>query len=314
MKKAVSNLDISIPEGTHIEAPVRSPAKQPGLVTTLERFDFPIIEKLMYSEPEPIISAGVQPPAYIIERFAKYFPPDTPFAYLLIRLNEISETSSRFFLCDLKQSIAIADIIESVNGLTTTDRLIFCAAPIEPRKPGEPQLAQAYARLVAESRAATIVDVEELDFELLKDNYEASRGYLGKLESLHKGVIIWNWLSFRFAGVFVNRELAMHVKGLVEKRIEETLARLSFDYSKMRRAREKAILQMLGDEGVEKQPEEQDVGLMAGTAGSAGEGSVREYATGIDVEDRVTQWLDRMAEKSDETPSLQGKAEATPRG
>lgn len=253
MKKvADSNLDIVAPIPAQIEAAAadRQTVKKQsvGLVTTLESHDFPIIEKLMNAEPEPIKSAGVQPPTYIIERFAKYFPRGTPFAYVLMKLNEISETSSRFYVCDLRSQLSIADEIEVVEGLTTTDRLIFCASPVEPRKPGEPDLARAYARLVAENRAASIVDVEELNFDLLDDDYVADRQYLAKLEGLHKGVIIWNWLSFRFSGVFINRELAQHVKELVEARIEEVLQKSSFDYEKMRKAREQAVLDLLQQE------------------------------------------------------------------
>jgi hypothetical protein len=212
----------------------------------------------MASEPEPMPSAGIQPPAYIIERFAKMYPAGTPFAYLLIRLNEIARTTGRFHLCELKQAIAIADAIESIQGLTITDKLIFVSSPVEPRKSGETALAQAYARMVANNRAMQITDVQELKLELLGDDYTANRGYLTKLETLHKGVIIWMWLSYRFMGVFINRELAAHVKGLVETRIEDTLQRMAFDFDKMRKRREQAIMNMLDRETQAKTESEQD--------------------------------------------------------
>lgn len=229
-----------------------------GLVTTLDSIDFPIIERAMASDPEPMPSAGIQPPAYIIERFAKMYPADTPFAYLLIRLNEIARTTGRFHLCELKQAIAIADAIEGIPGLTITDKLIFVSSPVEPRKAGETALAQAYARMVADNRALQITDVQELKLELLGDEYIANRSYLSKLETLHKGVIIWMWLSYRFMGVFINRELAYHVKELVEQRIEDTLQRMAFDFNKMRKRREQAIMDMLDRETQAKVENEQD--------------------------------------------------------
>lgn len=243
-KTATSNLDLAQPAPLQFAAAAKThppPSSNIGYVTTLDRMDYPVVESIMSSDPEPLISAGIQPPTYIIERFARQFPLTTPFAYLLIRLQDLAQTSSRFFQCEVKSSLAIADTLEGIDGLSITDRLVFCAAPIEPRKPGEIELARAYARLVAESKAARIVDIEELDLNLLAEEYEASRNYLRQLEGLHKGVIIWNWLSYRFAGVFMDRPLADHVKSLVEARIEETLQRMSFDYKRMRKSREKQL-------------------------------------------------------------------------
>jgi len=217
----------------------------------MDGIDHPIIAKAMASEAEPITSAGLFPPAYIVEKFARYFPPGTPFSYLLIRLHELAQTSRRFYLCDLRQQVAIADAIETVQGLTTTEKLTFCSAPIEPRKLGEPELARAYASAVAENKPKSLLDfedVESLDLNLLQDEYEPDRQYLVKLEALHKAIIIFMWLSFRYSGVFVHRELAIHTKELVETRIEEVLSKLSFDYEKMRKAREKAVLDMLAKE------------------------------------------------------------------
>ena len=226
-----------------------------GLVTTLDKLDFPVISRAMSSDPEPMTSAGIQPPAYIIERFARYYPAGTPFAYLLIRLNELARTSGRFHLCDLRQAISIADAIESVEGLTTTDKLIFVSSPIEPRK-NESALARTYAELVAQNKGVSIAEIKELDLELLKEDYTANRGYLQKLEALHKGVIVWMWLSYRFMGIFMNRELAAHVKEMVEKRIEDVLQRMSFDFNNMKKRRERAIMDMLENESKQEEDEQ----------------------------------------------------------
>lgn len=239
-------------------SPTTSPAPQEptvGLVTTLDKLDFPVISRAMSSDPEPMTSAGIQPPAYIIERFARYYPAGTPFAYLLIRLNELARTSGRFHLCDLRQAISIADAIESVEGLTTTDKLIFVSSPIEPRK-NESALARTYAELVAQNKGVSIAEIKELDLELLKEDYTANRGYLQKLEALHKGVIVWMWLSYRFMGIFMNRELAAHVKEMVEKRIEDVLQQMSFDFNNMKKRRERAIMDMLENESKQEEDEQ----------------------------------------------------------
>ncbi|KAI4833562.1 P-loop containing nucleoside triphosphate hydrolase protein, partial [Aureobasidium sp. EXF-8845] len=84
-----TDVDSSSQTPTIEEASAKSQDSTLGLVTTLEDFDFPVIAKAMKEEPEPIRSAGIFPPAPIVERFASYFPPDTPFSYILMRLHEL---------------------------------------------------------------------------------------------------------------------------------------------------------------------------------------------------------------------------------
>jgi len=253
MKRSVTDSKPSVmsPASPGVIAPL-APVKSVGLVTTFEREDFPLVEAAMNSEAEPIKSAGLHPPAYIMERFAKHFPPETPFSYLLMRMQEISQVTSRFHLCDLKTQMSIADAIEPIDGLTTTDKLIFCSAPIEPRRPGESELARAYARVIAGSRGVGILEIEELELDLLEEDYIATTGYLRALEQLHKGVITWMWLSYRFIGLFLKPELALHVKELVEVRIEAVLDQLTFDFDKIRKSRERAITKLLEQKAYEQ--------------------------------------------------------------
>lgn len=229
-------------------SPAPTPEKQVGYVTTLERLDFPTISRAMRSEPMPITSAGILPPSYVIDRFVKYFPMGTPFSFVLERLHEISTTNSRFHLCDLKAQTAIADAIEEVEELTVDDRMIFCSSPTSVKKLGEDELILAYAKKVAEGKGVTVLDMNMLQLHLLDDEFTPSRAYLLDLERLHKGLVIWMWLCYRFPAIFVERELAMHVKQLTEARIEETLAKLSFDFQQIRKVREKAIAELLRDE------------------------------------------------------------------
>ena len=225
-----------------------------GLVTTLEKLDYNTVARAMNSNPDPIASAGILPPDSIIEKFARYFPTGTPLSYLLLRLDEISSTSRRFHVCDLKGQIGIADAIEPIQNISISDRLTICAAPIETRKEGEADLARAYASLVGQNRGANVLEIEELNLELLEDEYNADRAYLKQLEHLHKGIIIFLWLSFRFTGIFLDQPLASHVKELAEQRIAETLEKLSFNYKQLRRTRDQALLDLLEDEEDSREP------------------------------------------------------------
>lgn len=220
-----------------------------GLVTTLEDFDFPLVQSAMASSPPPLTTAGIFPPASVLERFSAYFPPSTPFSYVLTRLHELSQMHSRFHLCGLRDQVWIADLIEPVQGLSVADRLIICNAPASKSdKELWSKLMPAYARCIAQQSTGELTSIPELPLEILEAEISASREYLRALEQLHKGIVCYLWLSFRFGGVFTTRAVATHAKGLVEARIEDVLSRFSFteaERKKLVEKREKQVLESL---------------------------------------------------------------------
>jgi ATP-dependent RNA helicase SUPV3L1/SUV3 len=205
-----------------------------GLVTTLDSVDYPIIKKHMESEPLPLKSAGILPPSSVVERFASYFPPRTPFSYILTRLHELSQVHSRFHLCDLKDSLWVADLIEPIEGLSVVERLVMCAAPASKTDHALwSELLPALARVVADQRTISPVDIAELPLEVLEAPEDADgREYLRELERLHKGLVVYLWLGYRFSGVFLSRPMALHAKEMVEVRIERVLSQIKVDEAK----------------------------------------------------------------------------------
>lgn len=197
-----------------------------GLVTTLESYDLKIVSRALASEPSPMVSAGIFPPNHIITKYAAHFPPDTPFSYILLRLHEISTTHPRFHLCSFKDHLAIADCIQPFN-LPITDKLIFVAAPINLRSPGTAGVVSALARCLAEQSSGELLDIPEIDLTLL-DEEGNGKNYLNKLEELHRHVLLYLWLSYRFAGVYRSQALAFHVKDLLETKINESISKIDF--------------------------------------------------------------------------------------
>jgi ATP-dependent RNA helicase SUPV3L1/SUV3 len=218
-----------------------------GIITTLEKFDFPIVKAAMETEPEPIRTAGIFPPDTVLERFSSYFPPGTPFSYIMTRLHELSLMHKRFHLCGLRDQIWVADLIEPVQGLTIADRSVICSAPASQTDSDLwRELMPAYARIIAEQSGGNLIDIPQLPLEVLEAEVSPSREYLRELERLHKGIVTYLWLSYRFAGLFTTRALAFHVKTMVEEKIEEVLDKFSFTEAQRRKIaakREKTLLQ-----------------------------------------------------------------------
>ncbi len=223
------------------------PAPNLGLVTTLEQADLPILRKAMESELDPIMSAGIFPPTSVLLKFATYFPPSTSFSYILLRLHELSLRHPRYHLCVLRDQIAIADIIQNIQNLSIHDRIVFCAAPAAVKDLGMPGILAAYARCVGDNSSGALLDIPEIPLDILDEEIKADRNYMARLESLHKALILYLWLSYRFTGVFINEAMAFHVKRLVEERIDKLLAEYSSSPAireRVKEMREEALRQI----------------------------------------------------------------------
>jgi ATP-dependent RNA helicase SUPV3L1/SUV3 len=225
----------------------KKPVESVGLVTTLEKFDLPIVKRAMETEVEPLKTAGIFPPSDVLLRFANYFPPKTPFSYIVLRLHEISSLHPSFHLCRLKEQIEVADLIQPYN-LTNMDRIVFMSAPVAIREPGFADVIKEFADCVSKQTGGELLDLKSLNLELLEMDIRAhpqgSKGYLRESEGLHKALTLYLWLSYRFAGIFRSQALAFHVKGLVEEKIDQCLAEVHWDAARrkqLRKLRQKAV-------------------------------------------------------------------------
>lgn len=88
-------------------------------------------------------------------------------------------------------------------------------------------ILHAYARCVGENTSGALLDIPEIPLDLLDDGIRLDRSYMSSLEKLHKAIVLYLWLSYRFAGVFVDQAMAIYVKRLVEEKIDKMLAEYS---------------------------------------------------------------------------------------
>jgi hypothetical protein len=236
-----------------------------------------IVKKAMATDVAPLKAAGVFAPASVLLRFASYFPPETPFSYILLRLHNIASIGSDFFLCRFKEQIEIADIIQPLN-LTNGDRITFMSAPVSLRDPGFPEIIKELANCVATQSGGELLDVKSMNLELLdmdiNEHKAGSKSYLQAAETLHKKLTLYLWLSYRFAGVFRSQALAFHVKSLVEEKIDQCLSQVHFDAEKRRQ------LNYLRQKAAKEQLLESEMRAQSAEETSKSEGSVPAQASG----------------------------------
>ncbi|PLN85968.1 ATP-dependent RNA helicase SUV3 [Aspergillus taichungensis] len=198
-----------------------------GWVTSMEEVDLPYIHQAMGVEPAPIMSAGIIPPEPVFEKFGAYFPRGVPLEYIIKRLIDISQVHPLFFMCDADGQLENTEVIDAVKGLQLEDQMVLMASPMDTRDALSRQVGIAFAECVARHTGGRLLDIPELNLEILEEPVSGSKEYLHGLELLHRSIILYLWLSFRFGGVFTDRTLASHVKELAEERMVRALTEFS---------------------------------------------------------------------------------------
>lgn len=199
----------------------------PGLVTCIDERDLPMIQKALSTEPPAVKTAGIIPPAEYFEAYSNTLPPGVPFEYIMGRVCEAATIHPRFKICDVTENLDVARLIEDIHPLTTEQRVMICACPVGRRDTESTKCFRAMTRAIAEQKQVTVADIAELRLEILAVRPVHDRSYLTSLELLHKSLVMFLWLSYRFPLAFRDRDMAMHAKELTEKRINWTLRAFS---------------------------------------------------------------------------------------
>ncbi|KAF4966382.1 hypothetical protein FSARC_5952 [Fusarium sarcochroum] len=241
-----------------------------GYVTTMDKQDLKTVHRAFEAYVDDIDAAYVYPPAAAIERFAAYFPKDTPLSFILMRIRELAQVSKNFRLSIGTEKLEVADEIQDIP-LTIFDRLTLCHLPRARTAENAGPILRALANVIAHNGRGDLLDIKEIPLENLDlqfKNWEGpATGYLHKLESLHQGINQYIWLSYRYSGMFRDQELAFHVRSLVEAKLIETLERLDFtdvDLEAMRRrsrrqaSRRQSSHKVLGEGDIENLEQESD--------------------------------------------------------
>ena len=219
--------------------------------------DLSVVKKAMQTEADPIMSAGIFPPTNVLMQFAAHYPERTPFSYVLIRLHELALKHPRFHLCILKDQVRIADAIEPVKELTISDRIVFIAAPVNTRNSRMASILQALAQCVANNGGGALLDIPEIDLDVLDLELTTDKLYLNKLEDLHKSLILYLWLSYRFTGVFTSQRMTFHAKSLVEQKIDKVLSQVTYEKGKRDLIRRKRQANIFRNGGSDFEPEDE---------------------------------------------------------
>ncbi|KAF5188050.1 Atp-dependent rna helicase suv3 protein [Thalictrum thalictroides] len=200
-----------------------------GEVTCLKADDLPLLHSSLKS-PSPVLeSAGLFPTFDLLLLYSRLYPK-AGLHPLLERFLEKAKLSPNYFIADCEEMLKVAAVIDDLP-LGMHDKYLFCISPVDMNddisSQGLTQFAETYAK-------KGLVRLREM---FTPDSLQVPKTQKGlkELESIHKVLDLYVWLSFRLEDAFPDREVASTQKTLCGMLIEEFLERLGWERPNKRR-------------------------------------------------------------------------------
>ncbi|KAI9323150.1 P-loop containing nucleoside triphosphate hydrolase protein [Dichotomocladium elegans] len=188
-----------------------------GEVTTMNPQDLSYVKEAMASPTEMLSTAGLQPTIDIIELFALQMPNE-PFSKLIQKFEDLASLSGKYFLCNLKDTRDIANLIDHIQ-LGLRDRYQFVFAPVPLRQAKCVRAFQDMVDYYSQNKRFSLEDLTKLP-----EKAPSTPESLSDLESSHKIIMLYMWLSLRFPEHFITpQDEALKIKLRCETLIDESL-------------------------------------------------------------------------------------------
>ncbi|TYJ20097.1 hypothetical protein E1A91_A09G237400v1 [Gossypium mustelinum] len=226
MKKfdGLERRDLTLPEVKQIAGRAgRYGSKYPmGEVTCLDAEDLPLLHSSLKSASPTLQQAGIFPSFDFIYMYSR-LQQKRGLYQILEDFLENAKLSENYFFANCEEMLKVAAVIDELP-LSLQDKYLFCISPVdmddEISSQGLTQFAENYAK-------KGLVRLKEI-FSPGSLQVPKTHSALKELESIHKVLELYVWLSFRLDESFPDHELASSQKAICSMLIEEFLERLGF--------------------------------------------------------------------------------------
>ncbi|KAG5560179.1 hypothetical protein RHGRI_003460 [Rhododendron griersonianum] len=193
-----------------------------GEVTCLDAEDLPLLHSALESKSPVLERAGLFPTFDLLYMYSRLHPKNG-LHQILEHFLENAKLSANYFIANCEEMLKVAAVIDELP-LGLHDKFLFCISPVdmndEISSQGITQFATNYSN-------KGIVRLREI-FKPGTLQVPKTPTALEELESIHKVLDLYVWLSFRLEDSFPDRELASSQKALCSMLIEEFLERLGW--------------------------------------------------------------------------------------
>ncbi|XP_056695986.1 DExH-box ATP-dependent RNA helicase DExH16, mitochondrial isoform X3 [Spinacia oleracea] len=222
--------DLTVPEIKQIAGRAgRYGSKYPvGEVTCLDREDLPLLHSSLNSPSPDLERAGLFPSYDLLLMYSRANPQNGLYQ-ILEHFSMNAKLSSNYFISDCEEMLKVAAIIDELP-LGLKEKYLFCISPVDVdddiSSQGLVQFAQTYAQ-------KGLVQLREI-FTPGTLTVPKTPAALQELESVHKVLELYVWLSYRLDESFPDREMAASQKSICSMLIEEFLEQYGWQEPKLK--------------------------------------------------------------------------------
>ncbi|KAK4778386.1 hypothetical protein SAY87_018573 [Trapa incisa] len=193
-----------------------------GEVTCIHADDLPLLHSSI-NAPSPILErAGLFPTFDLFFMYSR-LRPGYGLQHIMEYFVENAKLSDNYFITDCENLLKIAAVLDHLP-LSLHDKYLFCMSPTEMDdeivSQGLTQFAQNYAE-------RGIVHLREI-FTPGMLQVPETHTKMKELESIHKVLDLYVWLSYRLEDAFPDRDMAASQREICSMLIEEFLERLGW--------------------------------------------------------------------------------------
>ncbi|KAL1561770.1 RNA helicase [Salvia divinorum] len=194
-----------------------------GEVTCLKADDLPLLHSSLSSPSPTLEQAGLFPSFDLLVMFSRLHPT-YGLKQILEHFVEHAKLSDNYFITNCEEMLKAAAVIDELP-LTLSDKYLFVMSPVDMEddisSQGLTQFATSYC-------TNHIVRLKEI-FTPGTLKIPKSHKQLKELESIHKVLDLYVWLSFHMDECFPDRELAASQKAICSMLIEEFLGKSGWE-------------------------------------------------------------------------------------
>lgn len=222
---SAADLDNETPQATSAGA-----SSSVGQVTTLDPEDLPLLKKAMAANVSPITAAVVSPSTALIVYLNAAVAPNVPWSQVLALSRIFGRHSDNYTIPIAGTSIKAAAMLDDYQALTIDELQVLAQAPVNHRDEVAVESFRQFVQAHIDGKAidipnwaqqrgvAHLLPESHRPEETLANIAQSAGGDLLSLESCHRVMSFYLWLSYRLPVTFDQPELVRILRRNIEVR------------------------------------------------------------------------------------------------
>lgn len=195
-----------------------------GVVTCLKKSDISIIEKALSTPTPEIKQAVLMPPSQLIRSALIGIGigqgQRAYFSRAMAEIFQESRTGAAYCKPRQGKSTDISQLFDRISNLTFEDRMVLANAPVPASMPLVQAAFTKMCKSISNGRSYNVLEL----FPELMSWLNTANAVGQTLETIHKTLTLFLWVSYRFPCTFADRKGALDLKRLCESHFDALLA------------------------------------------------------------------------------------------